>query len=143
MLEEMASFKNDVNKSKVASSAYQTPPPKLTAPSPQDVKGKKKSGGAPPPPPPGSHHPIDTLRGPPAASIPSTEGAKLQHLRRLCELKPSGKCNVSEDIHLRWKNGTKSDREAMIEELESVEWSKETKNILQYILNIELLLNSI
>ena len=118
MLEEVASIKSVVAKSRSdPASSYKTPPPKVAAPSPENVKGKKLD--KPPP------HPVDSLRGPPAASIPTTEAAKLQRLRRLCEKKPSGKCNVNEDIHLRWKTGAKADREAMIEELESVEWSKE------------------
>ena len=85
--------------------AYKTPPPKVPAPSPK--------GAAKPP------------VAPPADSVPATEGARLGRLRRLCEIKPSGRCNVPDNIHKMWKHGSKQDREAMMDELESAGWSKD------------------
>jgi len=102
---------------------FKTPPPKVSAPSPEkgsptpvsqtaqgskgDPKAKKVIM------PPGDRPP------------PATEGAKLNRLRRLCEVKPSGKCQVPASVHERWKHGSKEDKEAMIEELEKVNWSKD------------------
>lgn len=102
---------------------FKTPPPKVSAPSPtkgsptpvsstaQGSKGDPKAKKAICPP--GDRPP------------PATEGAKLNRLRRLCEVKPSGKCQVPTAVHERWKNGSKEDKEAMIEELEKVNWSKD------------------
>ena len=105
--------------------AFKTPPPTVQAPTPKqndkamgsqekktkDAAKKKldldrvaRSQGNPPPP---------------------SEAAKLARLRRLCEKKPSGKCNVPEDLHKRWLNGSLADREAMVEELEACHWAKE------------------
>ncbi len=88
--------------------AYKTPPPKIPAPSP---KAAVKKGGPP--------------LAPPAPSVPETEGARLGRLRRLCEIKPSGKCKVPDNIHKMWKDGSKLDREAMIDELERAGWSQD------------------
>ncbi|CAK9026534.1 unnamed protein product [Durusdinium trenchii] len=43
----------------------------------------------------------------------------------MCEMKPSGKCNVPEHIHQRWKKSTKEEKEAMCDELDSLGWSKD------------------
>lgn len=51
--------------------------------------------------------------------------ARLGRLRRLCEIKPSGRCNVPDNVHKMWKHGSKQDREAMMDELESAGWSKD------------------
>ena len=92
---------------------FKTPPPKVAAPSP------------------GKHEPVPSTK---VKSLvlpsdnrpaPSTEGAKLNRLRRLCEIKPSGRCNVPESVHERWKSGSREDREAMIQELEDTNWSKD------------------
>ena len=91
-------------------SCYQTPPPKIAAPSP----AKAASSKVPPPERP----------------APVTEGAKLNRLRRMCEKKPSGRCNVPDAIHQRWKESTKEQKEAMIEELEKANWSKERPPII-------------
>lgn len=102
---------------------YQTPPPSIAGPSP-------KKGSSP------KREPTPAAAGEPSSSmskacpdsqkpLPATEGAKLNRLRRLCEIKPSGKCQVPQEIHERWKSSTKEEKEAMIEELERAHWSKE------------------
>ena len=53
-----------------------------------------------------------------------SEEASLQRLRRLCEVKPSGRCNVPPEMQ-RWKAGTKSDRLDLVAELEKSGWSKD------------------
>ena len=90
------------------SHAYQTPPPKVAAPSP--IK---------PPVEPTPTTKAKTVVPPPdGRPAPATEGAKLNRLRRLCEKKPSGRCNVPEGVHERWRSGSREEREAMIQELE-------------------------
>lgn len=111
MNEELAKMREammDRRSSSSSKTAYATPPPKLPAPSPD---GKKK------PPPP-------EVAEPASAPPPPTEGARLNRLRRLCERKPSGKLLVPESIHQKWKNGGK-DREALLDELERADWSKD------------------
>ena len=78
---------------------FQTPPPRVAAPSP--AKSLAGSPGKPPRPP------------------------KRARLRRLCEIKPRGKCAVPTEVHNRWKNGDKTEREAMVEEFEKANWAKE------------------
>ncbi|CAL1167200.1 unnamed protein product [Cladocopium goreaui] len=55
---------------------------------------------------------------------PGSEAAKNNRLRRLCEIKPSGRCHVPEDVHLRWKKGG-AERMALRDELESCGWDKD------------------
>ena len=101
-------------KSGSSKDSYTTPPPSKPAPSPvskPDPKPKVKPTKLVIPP----------MDGPP----PDTEGARLARLRRLCELKPSGRCNVPDAIHQRWKTGGKAEREALLEELERAGWSKD------------------
>jgi hypothetical protein len=111
MQQEMAEMKRNVAKgsSRSAGSAYETPPPKVSAPSP---KPKVK------------------INPPPELKAPETEGARLNRLRRLCEMKPSGRCNVPEAIHLRWKNSNREEKEAMIDELDRNGWSKDIVSYL-------------
>lgn len=97
-------------------SAYQTPPPKVAAPSPARCDAQHPP---PLPPAPKGLEPAD------AQPPPASEGAKLGRLRRLCDRKPSGKLAVPESVHLRWKQGDKHEREAMVEEFERANWSKE------------------
>jgi hypothetical protein len=113
MQQEMAEMKRNVAKgsSRSAGSAYETPPPKVSAPSP---KPKVK------------------INPPPELKAPETEGARLNRLRRLCEMKPSGRCNVPEAIHLRWKNSNREEKEAMIDELDRNGWSKDIVSYLWY-----------
>ena len=112
MQKEMEEMKRNVAKgSRSAGIAYQTPPPKVSAPSP---KPKVK------------------ISPPPELKAPETEGARLNRLRRLCEMKPSGKCNVPEQIHLRRKNSSREEKEAMIDELEKNGWSKDSVSYLRY-----------
>ena len=56
---------------------------------------------------------------------PETEAARQARLRRVCERKPSGRLNVPESIHLRWKNGSRQDREDLLDTLESCQWDKD------------------
>lgn len=93
---------------------FETPPPVVPAPTPKSTPcGKSKAAPA-------------VVSQPSSSSAPPpTEGARLQRLRRLCEVKPSGRCHVPEEVHLRWKRGTNNEREAMVEELEKAGWSKD------------------
>lgn len=116
-MEEMDKLRAAANKDKKTST--QTPPPKVPAPSPEharppnpQAKAKASAGSA-------TEGAADVGEG------PSTEAAKLQRLRRLCEIKPSGKCAVPESMHLKWKNGSKKEREALVDELEKAGWSKD------------------
>ena len=54
-----------------------------------------------------------------------SDAAKQAKLRRVCERKPSGKLKVSEAIHLKWKNGSRAERDEMLEVLEEAEWDKD------------------
>lgn len=100
---EMEEMKKGQNASS-SKSAYTTPPPKISAPSPAKPK----------------------ITPPAELKPPLTEGARLNRLRRMCEMKPSGKCNVPEHIHQRWKKSTKEEKEAMCDELDSLGWSKDS-----------------
>lgn len=118
MQEELARMKQ-ANRASSSGSAYQTPPPKVAAPSP--MKNRVTSPGSPGPPP----KPPAGVDGNDVPPPPKSEGAKLARLRRLCDLKPSGKCSVPTEVHERWKRGDKQEREAMVEEFEKANWSKE------------------
>lgn len=97
----------ELGKKGKSSDPYKTPPPRVSAPTPQR--------------PVEVHPPADR---PP----PQTEGAKMNRLRRLCEKKPSGKCRVPDAVHERWRKATKEEKEAMIEELEAANWSQDRYN---------------
>ena len=113
-MEELRAAKGAPSSSK---SAYHTPPPKVAAPSPDRAP---RPPSKPPKPPTGV-----TAASAEVVRPPETEGAKLARLRRLCELKPSGKCAVSTELHQRWKRGDKHEREAMVEEFEKAGWDKD------------------
>ena len=105
--------------------AFKTPPPTIKAPTPtQNEKAmgsqEKKAKDAAK-----KKLDLDQLARSQGKPAPPTEAAKLARLRRLCEKKPSGKCNVPEELHKRWLNGSLADREAMVEELEACHWAKE------------------
>lgn len=115
MAEELAKLKGAKLNKKLS---FHTPPPKISAPSPEP---KHPAGEA-------SQADASAGLGTDAQSAPpATEGARLARLRRMCEMKPSGRCHVPPDIHKRWKEGTKADREAMVDELEAAGWSKDTE----------------
>lgn len=116
---------NQLREAAESSSAgsYHTPPPKVKAPTPG-----KMPNARPPGPPPPLKGPLEDVMPKNDLPPPETEAAKMQRLRRLCEKKPSGRCNVPEAIHVRWKNSTLKDKEAMIEELEAANWSKVGKS---------------
>jgi len=88
---------------------HKTPPPTVKAPTPTPKRHVQVE----------VHPPADR---PP----PQTEGAKMNRLRRLCERKPSGKCNVPDALHERWRKATKEEKEEMVDELEKANWSKDT-----------------
>ena len=111
---------------------YKTPPPRVGPSSPStkpDPKVKPRKL---------DQQQGDTAAGPPKEKTkpiaePSeelTEEARLQRLRRLCEVKPSGRCHVTPEIHQRWKTGTKSERLALVSELEKSGWSKDAHHVL-------------
>lgn len=107
-----------------------TPPPKIRAPSPQKPPEVPDSPTTSESKPAATKKP-ESKRGkeiipPPEKPAPATEAAKLNRLRRLCEKKPSGRCNVPPEVHDRWKNHI-DQRAAVIEELDRCNWSKDCK----------------
>ncbi len=117
MQAEMAAMKKGRGLSK---SELATPPPKVAAPSPKTTPAPSAAKVGKPPT--ASKVSVEPSAERPA---PTTEGARMNRLRRLCEVKPSGKCNVPLPIHERWKKASKEEREAMIDELEAANWSKD------------------
>ena len=114
----MAKLKEAKN-AKASKSSFITPPPKVSAPTPSPKKASSPLHPAPPPCAPQGAAPST------AQPAPKTEGARLARLRRLCEMKPSGRCAVPKEVHERWKSGTKEEREAMLEEFEKANWSRD------------------
>lgn len=57
--------------------------------------------------------------------IPESKAAKDARLRRMCERKPSGRLQVPEEVHNRWKTGSREERDEMIDQLDAVEWQKD------------------
>ena len=110
---------------------FKTPPPTVKAPTPATTKPKGAKTQDSDASKVNLTKKLDTqaiaaIQGGPA---PPTEAAKMARLRRLCEKKPSGKLNVPESVHQRWLNGTLKDREALVEELEGANWSKDPRNV--------------
>lgn len=62
---------------------------------------------------------------PKRSAKPESDAAKDARLRRLCERKPSGRCGVPETLHLKWKNGSREERDELVDMLDSVEWQKD------------------
>lgn len=120
MMEELQQLKKDHGAAAKVNRklALQTPPPTIKAPSPS-----KPASHAPSPDT--SSKGSTTSAEQPQQVVEPSEGARLQRLRRLCEVKPSGKCHVTPEIHQKWKTGTKEDREALADELESAGWAKD------------------
>ena len=129
-----------------SASAFQTPPPTVNGPTP---KSKSKETEVPKG---ASGVKVDLKKRLDPNEVartqgkdpPATEAAKLARLRRLCEKKPSGKCNVPEELHKRWLHGSLQDREALVEELEAAHWSKDhlfEKNKFQSVYQSMLLWN--
>ena len=65
------------------------------------------------------------VQPPPGKSLPETDAAKDARLRRLCEKKPSGRLQVPEEMHLKWKSASREERDDMIALLEQVGWNKD------------------
>lgn len=106
-MEELRNAKPPVSKD--------TPPPKVKGPTPAATPQAQRKKPSP-----------SEVACAQKQSEPQTEGARMARLRRLCEKKPSGRCWVPEEVHLRWAKGSKEEREKMCEELEDAHWSKET-----------------
>jgi len=121
MMDELAQLKQEQAK-KPTKNSYETPPPKVRGPTPN----AKASGSSAP-----SASQPRALANPqgaaPAAAseAPSTEGARLARLRRMCEMKPSGKCHVTPEIHERWKKANHTERLKLADELEAANWAKD------------------
>lgn len=117
--------------------AYKTPPPRVQAPSPpksrsQNTPERARSPAKSAVTAASAPNASSRVVPPPEHGPPVTEAAKMQRLRRICERKASGKRLVSEELHKKWKDGSKQDREALCDELERCGWSKEfTRCILQ------------
>ena len=117
-------------------SALQTPPPRVSGPTPASTPQPKESSSS------SGAKKKGPVAPPPERPPPATEGAKQNRLRRLCEKKPSGRCNVPPEIHQKWLHASRDERDAMIEELDAVSWSKDhlvnsckhSGNIIWYIL---------
>lgn len=113
MQEELAQLKaaksNGEKAPVLRKGSLQTPPPRVAAPSPAKQAKPAASSSSEPPPP-----------------QPTTEGARQARLRRLCEIKTSGRCHVPPEIHRKWKHGTKEEREALADELEASGWAKDS-----------------
>lgn len=62
--------------------------------------------------------------------LPQSEAAKDARLRRLCERKPSGRLQVPESLHLRWKSASREEKDQMVDILDSVGWNKDTPLLL-------------
>ena len=97
--------------------ALETPPPRVSGPTPASTPNPKVSSSRP--------SKSGPVAPPPERPPPATEGAKQNRLRRLCEKKPSGRCNVPPEIHQKWLHASRHERDAMIEELDAVSWSKD------------------
>ena len=48
---------------------------------------------------------------------------KMARLRRMCEIKKNGKCNVPAHLHKQWAANV--DREEMLATLESCDWDRD------------------
>lgn len=119
MQEELAQLKGQSNGERALDllKKFTTPPPKVAAPSPSPTRPAPKSSPAKP-------------AASSSAPEPATEGARQARLRRVCEIKPSGRCNVPPEIHQKWKHGTKEEREALADELEASGWAKDSYHII-------------
>ena len=119
MQEEMVALRS-AQKSGSSGDSFKTPPPRVSGPTPKrsPIPEPKR-----PPVPPRNL----TVASP--QKPPTTEGAKQMRLRRLCEIKPSGRCAVPPEVHERWLKGGKSEREAMVEEFERAHWSKDPVHV--------------
>lgn len=130
MQAELAKLRDEAtSQTKGSSSSYKTPPPRHPAPSPSPKpksKSLRQEPGPPPPCPKGVDGAETGAEIPPA---PQTEGAKHARLRRLCEVKPSGKCAVPKEVHERWKKADKAERDAMVEEFEQANWAKDSVSL--------------
>lgn len=118
-MDELAQLKQEQAK-KPTKNSYETPPPKVRGPTPN----AKASGSSAP----SASQPqaLANSQGAAAASeVPSTEGARLARLRRMCEIKPSGKCHVPPEIHERWKKANHTERLKLADELEAANWAKD------------------
>ena len=99
-----------------ASSASKPSGRKATGPSPAAASGKRRR--------PAEDEEPEVTGNDGDDEEPNTEAAKNNRLRRICEVKPSGRCHVSEEIHQRWKKGG-TDRLALRDELEACGWDKD------------------
>ena len=62
--------------------------------------------------------------------LPQTEAAKDARLRRLCERKPSGRLQVPEALHQKWKSASREEKDNMVDILDSVGWNKDIPLLL-------------
>ena len=112
----------------VKRNAFKTPPPTIKAPTPGPSTDKGSR----------SEKPKDSVKTNLGKKLdpeevaktqgketPATDAAKMARLRRMCEVKPSGKCNVPDEVHKRWLHGNQAEREALCDELEAAHWSKD------------------
>ena len=96
---------------------HKTPPAKRRAPSPSDSVPSSKSKGSD-----GSNLSRGGINN--GSGPPTTQAAKEQRLRRVCEEKPSGRCHVTAEVHDMWKKGGVS-RAKLLDQFESASWDKD------------------
>ncbi len=107
-----------------AGSSHESYVPKARA-----AKSKAKVTNAEPPESSPVSTTTSTKRPPVGSEVPLTQAAKDARLRRACERKPSGKLKVPESVHLKWKNGSRADREELLDTLAACDYDQDRKNI--------------
>ena len=118
MMEELARLKEDSSKAnKPTKDSFQTPPPKIPGPTPNAKVASSASSASQPPASANAQGAV--------TAAPSSEGARLARLRRMCEIKPSGKCHVPPEVHERWKKANHEQRLKLADELEAANWAKD------------------
>ena len=62
---------------------------------------------------------------PTGTPVPVSEAAKQARLRRVCERKPSGRIKVPEEIHQKWRTGSRADRDELMDVLEACDFDQD------------------
>lgn len=112
---QLEQYENQGGNARAASSSETFTPP-------DRVKTAAKSL---PKPPKSSSEPPKRSSERPSEAPELSDAAKAARLRRLCERKPSGKIQVPQEIHDRWKQGTSEERDQLLEMFEKCNWEKD------------------
>ena len=125
MMDELDRLKQEQTQAKKSTqSSFQTPPPTVSGPTPNGKVAANARSASSASQPPALANPQGAAPGA-ASALPSTEGARLARLRRMCEIKPSGKCHVPPEVHQRWKKANHTERLKLADELEAANWAKD------------------